>query len=264
MASVTQFTIQYRTFLKRAVRQAMAAALSNHPDPTVTRTDVALDFSLEDFTLPIVIVGFKEQALPNAGVGHYEWWPAPDFDEGNPIYIEYQHRLYKGSVTFDIYAQSTIDRDVVADAIVETLAMDEVSTSGLAFINRFYNEIQANSPAGVNHFPTLNTDQITPNGEQTVPPPWRPEDALIYQTGYSLTVFGEFYSYVPPSPVGSGPVVEVDVYEYPVDGSGKAIDPTLPAPPLNSDGTPNITGLDYQEYTGFLVTEEVPEGPGGN
>jgi hypothetical protein len=254
---IQQFTLSYKTFLKRAVRQAMAAALAGHPDPTVARTQVALDYSLEDYTMPIVIVGFNEEQLPNAGVGHYEWFPAPDFDEGDPIYIEYQHRMYKGSVSFTIYGQSSADRDVLSDAVVETLAMSEVSIPGRAFLDRFYNQIQADSPPGVDHFPTLNTDQIQPAGEQAVPPPWRPEDALVYQTGYSLTVFGEFYSYVPPNPVGSGPVVEVDVYEYPVEPDGiTPLDPTLPAPPVPLE--------DYQRYIGYPAGEKaVPEGPGG-
>jgi hypothetical protein len=259
---IQQFTLQYKSFLKRAVRQAMAAALAGHPDPTVARTQVALDYSLEDYTMPIVIVGFHEEQLPNAGVGHFEWWPAPDFDEADPIYVEYQHRMYKGSISFTIYGQSSADRDVLSDAVVETLAMNEVSPPGQAFTYRFYDQMEEVSPPGVIHFPTLNTDQISPAGEQAVPPPWRPEDALVYQTGYSITVFGEFYSYVPPNPTGTvptgtGPIVEVDVYEYPVGSDGiTPLDPTLPALPAPIDA--------YQHYTGYPAGEEaVPEGLGG-
>lgn len=248
--ALTQFTTSYKTFLKRALRQSMASALTGHPDSTVARTQVALDFSLEDFTLPIVIVGFQEQTLPNAGVGHYEWFPSPT----NPaLYVEYQHRMYKGNASFTIYAQTSADRDLVSDAMIEILAMNEVSSPGQSFVLRFYNQTQANSPAGIYHYPTLNTDLINPMGEQPVPPPWSPEDTLIYQTGYSVPVFGEFYSYVPPQPPATGLVSEVDVYEWPVDANGVALDPSNPAPPTPASS--------YQRYTGFPPgSKTVPSG----
>lgn len=261
MASVQQYTIQYRTFLKRALRQSLEQALETlSTDETVARTDVVLGWSKRDYNLPVVLVGFSEEQMPNAGVGHYEWLAEVD-DTGTPTgnYIEYQHRTYKGSVTFDIYAQSTIDLDVLADAVVGTIAMDEVSAQGQAFINRFYNEIQANSPAGIFHLPTLNTDQIIPGGDDNpVPPPWNPEDALVYHCKYSVAVFGEFYSYVPPNPTSTGPIVEVDVYEYPSeDGGQTSLDPLLPPPPVPSE--------DYQKYTGFREgSRTVPTGPGGD
>lgn len=250
MPGVVQHTVAYRTFLKKACKQAMEQALLNHLDPTVTKTNVALDFGNGDFILPAVIVKFNEQTLPNAGVGHYEYWPTI---EDPDVFIEYQHRLYKGSVQFDVYAKNSVDRDLVADAIIETLAMDEVSAPGEAFITRFYSEIQGASPPGIYHFPTLSLDVITPVPEQTTPPPWAPEDALVYQLGYQVPVFGEFYSYVPPSPKSFGPIEEVDVYEWPVDQDGNAIDPTNPAPPVDPSK--------YQKYTGFRPgSKTVPTG----
>jgi hypothetical protein len=249
-AAVRQFTIQYKTFLKRIARQALADALANHSDPTVQRAQVALGYSYEDFSIPAIIVGFSEHTMPNAGVGHYEWLPS----ENDPsIFIKYQHRLYKGDLTFTIYAQTTTDLDVMSDALVEVFVSDEVSAPGLAWINRFYNENAALSPPGVSHFPTVNTDLITPMGDQAVPPPWRPEDALIYQTGYSLSVFGEFYSYVSQDPVSAGPIVEVDVYSWPSEDGVTPLDPTLPEPP--------VLPSEYEEYTGFPAgSKTVPTG----
>lgn len=131
--------------------------------------------------------------------------------------------------------------------------MDEVSAPGEAFITRFYEEIQASSAPGVYHFPTLNLDVISPLPEQTTPPPWKPEDPLVYQLGYQVPVMGEFYSYVPPSPKSFGPIVEVDVYEWPVDQNDDAIDPANPAPPVDED--------QYQKYTGFRPgSKTVPTG----
>lgn len=250
MPGVYQYTVQYRSFLKRAAKQAMEKAFTSHPDPTVNRTQVALDFGNGDFSLPAVIVKFNEQTLPNAGVGHYEWWPLlEDPDQ----FVEMQHRLYKGSIQFDVYARDSLDRDLVADALIETLAMDEVSAPGLAFITHFYNEVQGAAAPGIYHFPTLNTGLITPVPEQATPPPWGGEDTLVYQLGYQVPVMGEFYSYVPPSPKSTGPISEVDVYEWPVDQDGNALDPTNPAPPVDPD--------QYQKYTGFRPgSKTVPTG----
>jgi hypothetical protein len=250
MTYVQQTTLQYKTFVKRGLVEALQAAWANHPDRSVSGAKVAIDFTRTDFKLPAVIIKFYESQLPNAGVGHYEWLPYPltaDPADTNTVFVQYQHRLYKGDIEFEIFGQSSADRDILSDALIETLAMDEVSASGLSFINRFYNGIQS-TPYGQWHFPTLNTDEISGYGENTMPPPWSPEDDLVYQTSYRVPIFGEFYSYTPPEPTGYGPVAEVDVYEWPVDAEGNAIDPLSPAPPVPSD--------DYQKFTGEPAGEE--------
>lgn len=245
-----QYTVQYKTFLKRAIRSALAASFVNHIDPTVKSARVALDFGKKDFTLPAVIVKFIEKDLPNAGLGHYEWLPDPNV-AGQ--FIEYQHRLYHGNLEFDIYGETTTDRDLVSDALVEILAMDEVSTPGQTFLTLFYSDL-SQTPFGQWHFPTLNLDLIEPSGEQPVMAPWRPEDVLVYQTGYRVPVMGEFYSYTPPTPNTLGTIGEVDVYQWPVDGKGNPIDPKFPAGPTIPPGK-------AEQYTGWPAgAKTVPTG----
>jgi hypothetical protein len=238
MAYLKQYTVQYKTFVKRALVTALGAAFSSHPDPTVANSKVAIDSTDDDFHLPAVIIHFYERKLPNAGVGHFEWFPWPlDADltaPGNVQWVRYQHRLYQGDIEFEIFGETSVDRDLLADALVETFAMIETSSAGQTFIGHFYNGIQS-MPYGLWHFATLNTDDITGYGENTNPPPWSPEDDLIYQTSYRVPIFGEFYSYTPEHPDTEHVIDEVDVYPWV---------PGMDPPP--QDAAPG----DYFKFTG--------------
>lgn len=250
MGITPQTTPRYKTFVKQGLVEALIAAFSNHTDPTVASAKVAIDFTDTDFSLPAVIIKFYESKLPNAGVGHFEWLPYPLTDDPtnpNTVFVEYQHRLYTGDIEFEIFGMSSLDRDLLSDALIEVLSMDEVSTPGKAFLNRFYNGIQS-TPFGLWHFPTLNLDNISGYGEQQMLAPWSPEDQLVYQTAYRVPIFGEFYSYTPPEPVTSGPIEEVDVYSYPTDAEGNAIDPSTPKTPSGTDA--------YNKFTGWPAGEE--------
>src|ERR1039458_1208887 len=170
MAYVGQTTLQYKTWVKRAASEAMALAFVDHLDPTVKGSKVAIDFTGDDFELPAVIVKFNEEQMPNVGVGHYEWLPDPlngTLGVDGCQLVQYQHRLYKGTIEFDIYGMSSADRDIISDAVVEVLTMDEVSTPGKAFIDRFYTNILS-YPYGQWHFATLNFDLIQPDRKSVV------------------------------------------------------------------------------------------------
>lgn len=234
-----QMTLQYKTFVKRALVEALQAAFTGHADPTVASAKVATDFTETDFALPALIVKFYESELMNAGVGHFEWFP-PDPTQPT-ILVEYQHRLYKGTIEFEIFGLSSLDRDILSDALIEVLAMDEVSAPGLNFLNRFYTSM-ASTPSGQWHFPTLNLDNIEGYGEQSMLAPWAPEDTLVYQTAYRVGIFGEFYSLAVPTTIS--PLTEVDVYGYPVGANNVTpIDPTAPAPPVDQSK--------YEHYKGW-------------
>jgi hypothetical protein len=250
MGYVQQGTVQYKTYVKRALVESLQEAFAGNADPTVQVAKMAIDFTEDDFTLPAIIIKFNESQLPNAGVGHFEWLPSPitaDPTDPSTDFIEYQHRMYKGDIEFDIYGESSADRDVLSDALVELLAMNEVSVTGSQFMQRFYQDFQ-NTPYGLWHYPTLNLDQITATPEQNTLAPWNPEDQLVYQVSYRVPIFGEFYSYTPPDAVATGPITEVDVYSWPTDASGDAIDPQKPAPTTPGE-IPE--GAEYQDYTGW-------------
>ena len=234
-----QYTLQYKTFVKRAMLEALQAAFANHPDPMIAGLRVALSYNEDDFALPAITINFTEGKLENAGVGHFEWGADPN----NPnTLVMFQHRNYKGTITFDIWASSTLDEAAISDALVEVLAMDEASVAGQGFLTQLFNN-RFNIPYGGSHLATLNFDTFDATGETYDKAPWAEEDFMVYGNGYRIDIFGEFYSYVPPVPHTFGPVTEVDVYGYPTDNEGNAIDPLNQAPPtLPETDTMHITG----------------------
>jgi hypothetical protein len=214
-----QQTLQYKTFLKRAMVESIQNAFKNHPDKKIAGSKVGIDYRTDRTDFPQVIVKFYEQTIANAGVGHSEWFPSPtdpNYKTGGPYteFIQYGHRMYRGSLEFEIWALSTLDRDKMADAIIEVLAMSEVSTEGLAFRARIYESIEEAQPYSHWHFVALNTDLISGYGEQQGFVPWLAEDVLSFQTSYRIPVFGEFYSRTPNPPAPAGLVEEVDIYPW--------------------------------------------------
>jgi hypothetical protein len=209
---IPQATLQYSTFIKRALVESLQDALSHHPDPLVQTAKAALDFTHDRFRLPAVIIKFYEREMPNAGVGHYEYLPSPfNVNPDEPtLFIKYYHRLYKGDISFEVWAKSSADRDVVRDALIEILAMTDTTNQGYAFIERLYLYLNE-TPYGLWHFPVLNLDLITGYGENVGPAPWAPEDVLHYSCTYRVPIFGEFYSNTPAGVTGTGLVTAVEV-----------------------------------------------------
>lgn len=231
---VPQQTLQYSTFIKRALTESIQDSFAVHPDKTVQNTKAAIDFTHDRFRLPAVIIKFNDPDIYNAGVGHVEWLPDPNL-EGQ--FIKYMHRIYQGEVTFEIWGMTAVDRDLVRDALIEILLMTDptstiggTTTQGDAFIQRLYYYLNS-TPYGLWHFPVLNLDELHGRGERTSIAPWIPEDVLVYQVSYSMPIFGEFYSITPPEPTTYGKLTEVDFYPQQVDTSGNPIDPAPGAYP---------------------------------
>lgn len=240
-----QQTLQYSLFIKRALKESLLAAFANHPSPTVQKAKVELDFQMDRWILPAVLIKFYERKLPNAGVGHVEYLPSPtDPNPNNPTeFIKYYHRMYSGDVSFEVYGQTSVDRDLVRDAFIETIGMNDATLSGSNFLARFYNDM-TQTPYGLWHFPALMWDDITGYGEQTMLAPWRPEDGLVYQVTYRVPIFGEFYSNTPTLPSSNKLLAEVDLYPW-VEG----LDPPPDQHPISQ--YPN----DWYRFTGWPSNE---------
>lgn len=214
---VQQRTLQYKTFLKRAIAEAMQAAFNGHPDAQLAKTKIGVEYATDMESFPQIIVKFYEKKIDNAGVGHMEWGPSPN----DPLYpdgpftkfVPYRHRIYKGDIEFEIWAKTIVDRDKMADALIEILAMGEVSPMGKNFTDRLYG-VMSSTPYGEFHYVTLNTDEINGYGEQAGLVPWMAEDTWSYQTSYRIPLLGEFYSLTPVEHNGEGYIDEVDFYPY--------------------------------------------------
>lgn len=248
-----QQTLQYSTFIKRGLVEALSDAFVGHPAPIVANTVVHIDFTHERWRLPGVLIKFYEQSLKNIGVGHVEWLDSPqDPNPSNPsLFVQYYHHIYHGDVAFEVWAQSAVDRDIIRDGLIEALTMtsatDAVTNAGGAFLNRFYNSL-ASTPYGQWHFPVLMLDDITGYGERQQVAPWHPEDDLVFSVAYRVPIVGEFYSNTPTLPTSVGLVQEVDVYPW--------IDGTDPSPTQNPD---NPGAPDWYRFTGWPSNAEYIE-----
>lgn len=110
--------------------------------------------------------------------------------------VRFQHYFYTADVEFAVYALSAYDRDLIADSLVQTIAMGRLETYTNQFFDRVYPD-DALYPDSDLHFIALNSDQIQGFGESQSQTPWGAEDDLLYTTSYRVGMFGELYS-LPP------------------------------------------------------------------
>lgn len=203
-------TIHYKTFVKQSVVEALRAVFENHVDEMLRQTKVTIEFPKTLAAYPAVVVRFFERNISNAGVGHIERLP----DKSDPPqYYRYKHYFWSGDIELAVYALSSLDRDLITDTLVQTIAMGELE----AYTNRFFLRVYADDityPDAETNFININSDVIQGFGETQAQTPWSSEDDLIYQSSYRVGASGEFYS-LPKGPHGF--VDEVTVYPYAKD-----------------------------------------------
>lgn len=238
-------TIQYKVYVKTTLVEALRLVFAAHPDDILKNTKVDIDFPMTEAEYPAIIVRFYERSIKNAGVGHFEMLPELDVN-GDPtgFYYKYEHRLYNGDIEFAIYALSSYDRDLLADALVQTLTMADLEAYTNQFLDRVYQANPVSVPVSKDHYINLNTDEIMGFGETQQIAPWNPEDVMVYQTSYRIPIFGEFYS-LTPTTTKYGMIEKVETYPY---------------MPVNNESVPNPkwSGPDGIQGTGDDQTDPAP------
>lgn len=250
-------TVPYKTWIKTSLVEGLRRVFANHPDmrirtrdgtrdgkPIKMGTKVSIDFPTSELHYPTIVVRFLERDVQNIGVGHVEYILV---DPDDVIETKFRHYIYHGSIEFAIYALSSLDRDLISDALVQTLAMPDMANYTQEFWERIYfpidegsTEAEQRRSKGRWNYVNLNTDRLNGTGENQTPQPWLSEDQLVYQTSYRTDIMGEFYSLPPIDQVADGNVSRVVIYTYddfdfneePPDGStaGEAIPPHTWAP----------------------------------
>lgn len=208
MSLMVEKTVPYKTWVKRSLVEALREVFDDHPDVIVGRSNVTVEYPTEEARYPAIIVRFFERDINNAGVGHEEIITL----DGNDY--RFKHYLYTGDIEFAIHALSSLDRDLISDALVQTLTMGDLTAYTQRFFERIYNAEFDMYPKAEYNYINLNSDHISGFGETQTPAPWQPEDVLVYQTSYRIGIFGEFYSLPPENQDGLGYVEEVDEYPY--------------------------------------------------
>jgi hypothetical protein len=207
MSYLPEKTIKYKTYVKTAMVEALKPVFQDHVDKNLQNTNVTIEYSKERQSFPSVIVKFYESEIYNAGVGHEE-----HIESDSGQIWKFKHYMYKGSIEFMIYALSALDRDLISDTLVQTIAMGNLSAYTNNFFHRIYPPDSAEVPDSAGHFININSDVITGFGESSTNVPWNAEDELLYTISYRVDVWGEFYSLPPDMPYPY--VSEVFAYPY--------------------------------------------------
>lgn len=210
MTYLPEKTIKYKTYVKTALVESLKPVFQQHIDQNLQNTKVTIDFPKERQSFPSVVISFYEREIFNAGVGHEEIVKDPD-----GAAWKFKHYFYKGEIELQIYTLSSLDRDLISDTLVQTIAMGNLSSYTNNFLNRIYPPDSDDYPDAVGHFININTDKITGVGENQTKVPWNSEDDYIHSTSYRVDVFGEFYSLPPDFPHEY--VSQVFLYPY-IDG----------------------------------------------
>lgn len=223
--------VPYKTYLKRALVEALGDVFQNHVDDLLRKTKVTVEWPTTRDAFPTVIVRFFERTIMNAGIGHVEYIMR---DTEEVIVDKFKHYFYNGDIEFAVFTLSSLDRDLVSDSLVQTLAMGDLTGYTNRFLNRIYSPSVNETPQSKWNFVNINTDQILGFGETQTLAPWQPEDQLMYQTSYRSAVFGEFYSLPPTAPVGMVERVNFFPYIGGVEPSPEAGDAgeTVPKPTI--------------------------------
>lgn len=207
MTLLPQKTIKYKTYVKTALVESLRPVFTNHVDEKLRDTQVNIEFPKERQKFPSVIVKFYEKEIRNAGVGHEE-----SFKDTNNKIWKFKHYLYTADIELQILSLSALDRDLIGDTLVQTIAMGDLSDYTNNFFHRIYPPNSANVPDSAGHFININSDQISAVNESTTKVPWNSEDDLVYSMAYRVGVFGEFYSLPPDLPYEY--VSDVFLYPY--------------------------------------------------
>ena len=207
MTYLPERTVKYKTYIKTALVESLKPVFSNHLDEKLRSTKVAIDLPKDRQSFPAVIVRFYEREIKNSGVGHYE-----HFVDENDKAWKFKHYFYTGDIELAIYSLSSLDRDLVSDTLVQTIAMGDLAEYTNQFFSRIYPENLDAVPDSAGHLININADKIQGVGESQTATPWNSEDDLIYTSSYRVDVFGEFYSLPQDAPYDF--VKEVFTYPY--------------------------------------------------
>lgn len=210
-------TVAYKTYLKTALVKAIRLVFDEHPDPrirteygpedeVVSGTQVGIEYPTDERAYPTVMIRYVERIVENTGVGHKEFIENPE-TKGIDAY---KHSYYRGAAEFVIFALTSVDRDLISDALTQILRMPEMEE----YTNHFFNQIFNIELATPNlNYVNINTDSILGLGETVSPQPWLSENQLVYQSGYRTDIFGEFYS-LPQNKAPQQYIEDVAVYPY--------------------------------------------------
>jgi hypothetical protein len=233
-AFLPQKSIALRTWIKSSILMAFREVFNDHPDNKlqtqydangnyISGTKISLEYPNSEQGYPSLVIRLSGLRQSSAGVGHIEYI----LDVNDTNFYPYKHYHYQGTVELLIFALSSLDRDLLADSVVQTVVMPEMQNYTNQYFNQIFNTEQ--SPPNLNYL-NINIDNITDTGDQVTQQPWLQQGNYFqYQTSFRTNFLGEYYS-LPPDTIFPGLISAVELYPY---TNLSPLPPGVPALPLN-------------------------------
>lgn len=184
----------YKTLIKSSLVTSLRSVFTeSYHDPQFQNLRIDPEFSLTRVTWPAIYIRYNEGEVRNAGVGHLEFFADP-----SGFIRKWMHSVFVGNIEFDIITESPLDRDILSDALVEVIRFGTLDPLLSNFFTGIYGNVtDPYSNLAVMQQIALNSDTLVSQGESFAPSPWGAEDLPIYQTSYSIDIFGGYYNTLP-------------------------------------------------------------------
>lgn len=182
--SLLRSPINYKMEVKRSVVRAFQSVFHDtskyYPgyksSELLTKSHITIEYPQRPEQYPTLIIGFQEQELKNAGVGHL------DNISANTIA---QKWFFQGLITVEIFALTSMDRDFISDSVVNMLSYGRVMGKPFRAL------IEGDSLVDLQ----VSLGSLIPVPEQTMSGvSWGLTDARIYTVGYNFGCIGGFNS----------------------------------------------------------------------
>jgi hypothetical protein len=151
---------------------------------------ISIEYPTKPTQYPGIWVQFGIDNLKRAGLGMGTWTKD---DNGN--WGEIQEWMFDGRIILTIAAETSKDRDRLADTVLAQLAFARPPDLVIRDSRKDAQQLKGLITAIENNpyvSMTLNTDQIAPGGQTTTSgTPWAP-NVLLYEDNYSITCQGQF------------------------------------------------------------------------
>ena len=164
---------------------------------------VTQEYPLQKVDYPCIVLNYQSSLVENAGVGHYEIFPDRD-----GVLRLWNHNRFEGTLQWNVYALSTLDRDLLADALVEVIRFGRLDTELTTFFGIIYPSGGDDDYIALTQL-MLNSDQMHGGGDSASLAPWQPEDVLVYSTSYTTELHGGYYNVIPSPELGFWTSIEI-------------------------------------------------------
>lgn len=179
-------TVVTTEVLVRAMREVFTGSFSENQFKNLR---IVPQFPMSKDKYPCIVVEPDISVIRNAGVGHREYFRDP-----NDMVRLWQHRIFSGSLNITVMGLSILDRDVLADKIIELLSFGEIMEELYPFFYYIWGDPDAPSGLLSRYQLELNLDEINVGSPSVTPTPWESEDELLYSKTISLEMMGGFYN----------------------------------------------------------------------